>query len=129
MRGIGTGRALHRQRGMTFLGLLILVAFVGLFVYAGLRLTPVYLEYMKVAKAMESLRAEGGAGVDPRTLRLALEKRFDIDDVESISARDVEITREGSNLVVRAAWERTTDFVANVGFIVTFDKSVEVPTT
>jgi hypothetical protein len=113
---------------MTFLGLVILVAFVGLFVYAGIRLTPVYLEYMKVAKAMESLRTEG-AGADPRTLRLALEKRFDIDDVQSINARDVDITRDGSNLVVRAAWDRTADFVANVQFLVTFDKTVEVPTT
>jgi hypothetical protein len=113
---------------MTFLGMVILVAFVGLFVYAGIRLTPVYLEYMKVVKALESLRTEG-EGLDPRMLRVALEKRFDIDDVQSITARDVEITRSGSNLVVRAAWERTADFVGNVRFLVTFDRSVEVPTT
>jgi hypothetical protein len=111
---------------MTFLGLLILVAFVGLFVYAGIRLTPVYLEYMNVAKAMESLRTEQ-VGTDPKALRIALERRFDIDDVQSIRARDVEFTREGSTWIVRAAWERTADFVANVSFLVTFDKTVEVP--
>jgi Tfp pilus assembly protein PilE len=128
MNRIGTRHTAHRQRGMTFLGLVILVAFVGLFVYAGIRLTPVYLEYMKVAKAMEALRTEG-VGANQQALRLALERRFDIDDVQSITARDVEITRAGSNLVVRAAWERTADFVGNVQFLVTFDRSVEVPTT
>ena len=128
MRRFGFGRVRRRQRGMTFLGLLILVAFVGLFVYAGIRLMPIYLEYMKVAKAMESLPAEQ-AGGDAKSIRLALERRFDIDDVQAIRARDVEVTREGSNWLVRAAWERTEPFVANVGFIVTFDKTVEVPTT
>lgn len=128
MMRFGSGRPSHRQRGMTFLGLVILVAFVGLFVYAGIRLTPIYLEYMKVAKAMASLPTEQ-AGGDPKSIRLALERRFDIDDVQSIRARDVEITREGSNWLVRATWERTEPFVANVGFLVVFDKTVEVPTT
>lgn len=122
----GARQPAGRQRGMTFLGILILVAFVGIFVYGGLKLTPVYLEYMNVARSMDSLRNEA-PGSNPNALRVALQKRFDIDDVQSITVRDVEITRDGENWIVRAAWERTTPFVANVGFIVTFDKSVEVP--
>jgi hypothetical protein len=128
MGHFGTRRARHGQRGMTFLGVLILVAFVGLFVFAGLKLAPIYLEYMNVAKALQALPTEQ-AGSDPRGIRLALQKRFDIDDVQSIRTDDIEVTRQGSNWVVRAAWERTTPFVGNVGFIVAFDRSVEVPTS
>ncbi len=43
-------RTVRRERGMTVLGLLILVAFVGMFVYAGIRLTPIYIEYMAVVE-------------------------------------------------------------------------------
>jgi hypothetical protein len=119
---------LKRQRGMTFLGILILVAFVGLFVFAGIKLTPVYLEYMKVAKALESMKTEN-VGTNPQAFRIALERRFDIDDVKSIRSRDVEITRDGDVWVIRAAWDVTTDFISNVGFIVSFDKTVEIPTS
>jgi hypothetical protein len=128
MKRIGTRHTAHRQRGMTFLGMVILAAFIGLFVYAGLKLTPIYLEYMNVVKALQALPTEQ-AGSDPRGIRLALQKRFDIDDVKSIRTDDIEVTRQGSNWVVRAAWERTADFVGNVQFLVSFDRSVEVPTT
>ncbi len=115
----------HRQGGMTALGLLILVAFVGLFVYAAIRLLPVYLEYFNVVRAMEGLKgdAEGGASA----MRVALEKRFDIEDIKHIDPRDVEITREGPQWAVHAAYQYTTDFIANVGFVVSFDKTVMVP--
>ena len=38
----------RQQAGITTLGLVILVIFIGLFAFAGIRLTPVYLNYMKV---------------------------------------------------------------------------------
>jgi hypothetical protein len=38
--------SISRQAGMTAIGVLILVLFVGLFAFAGIRLTPVYLNYM-----------------------------------------------------------------------------------
>jgi hypothetical protein len=117
----------HRQRGITFLGLLILVAFVGLFVYAGIRLTPAYLEYLKVSKAFESLKSEGGPGSTPQAFRIALEKRFEIDDVSSLDWHDVEITRDGSDWVVHAQWQAPEPFVANVDFVVNFEKTVRIP--
>ena len=42
----------QRQRGMTFLGILVLVVVVGAWVYAAIRLTPKYLEYMKIAATL-----------------------------------------------------------------------------
>ncbi len=116
-----------RERGMTFLGMLILVVFVGLFVYAAIKLVPGYLEYMEVSKALDGMKSE--AGNSPQAFRIALEKRFDIDDIKSLDWRDIEITRDGDVWRMHAAYEYRTDFIANVGFVVHFDKSVEVPTS
>jgi Tfp pilus assembly protein PilE len=41
------------QQGMTFIGLLCILALVGVIGYAGIRLVPVYLNYMKIARTME----------------------------------------------------------------------------
>ena len=38
----------QNERGVTFLGWVILLLPAALVLYAGIRLTPVYLEYMKV---------------------------------------------------------------------------------
>jgi lauroyl/myristoyl acyltransferase len=47
-----------RQRGATFLGMVIILAIVGCGVYAGIRLTPIYFEYMAVARATEQSRED-----------------------------------------------------------------------
>jgi hypothetical protein len=117
-------RTVGRERGITITGLLILVAFVGLFVYAGIRLTPIYIEYMAVAKAVSSLKADADGG--PKAMQIALEKRFDIDDVKSISWKDVQITKEGSGYSVHVAYDAETPFVGNIGFVVHFDNTVLV---
>jgi len=64
----------HRERGVTFLGWIVLLIPVALVLYAGIRLTPVYLEYMKIARTLEQVSEENqGETVDPRALRGAIE--------------------------------------------------------
>ena len=48
----------NHQHGTTFIGLLCILALAGVVVYAGIRLAPLYLNYMKVAKIMESTASE-----------------------------------------------------------------------
>ncbi len=115
-----------KQRGITFIGLVILVAFIGLFVYAGIRLTPIYLEYFEVVKAFDGIKAEAGGSVSPQAIRVELQKRFDVDDVKSLEARDVEITKDGNAWTIHAAWTAETPFVSNVSFLLHFDKAVRL---
>lgn len=117
----------RRQQGITFLGLLILVTFVGLFVYAGIRLTPAYLEYMQVSKALNDIAQENEGGATERNIRIAIQRRFDIEDVTNLDYKQIEVTREGENYVVHAEYDVTSPFVANVQFLVSFDKTVEIP--
>ena len=117
-----------RQRGMTFLGIIVIVIVVGAWVYAGIRLTPKYLEYVKVASTLEKVRDEYAANPDSTEfmLRKAIERHFDIEMVTVIDSHDIEITRDGGTFLVRAAYEDTVPLVANVSFLVQFDKTVEV---
>jgi Tfp pilus assembly protein PilE len=84
----------HRQRGMTLIGIIVLVVVVGAWVYAGIRLTPKYLEYMRVAATLEKVRDEydSNPGSTEFMLRKAVERHFDIEMVEVISSNDIEIT-------------------------------------
>jgi hypothetical protein len=113
---------------MTFLGIIVLVIVVGAWVYAGIRLVPKYLEYMRVAATLEKVRDEysNNPGSTEFMLRKAVERHFDIEMVEVITSNDIEIRREGGTFYMRAAYEDTVPLAANVSFLVSFDKSVEV---
>ena len=48
----------HRQQGITAIGFIILAAFIGLFILAGVKLAPVYLEGMDVKSALTKAKTE-----------------------------------------------------------------------
>jgi Tfp pilus assembly protein PilE len=117
----------RQQRGMTLIGM-VLVAFVaGIFVLAAIRLTPIYLEAMNVDSALKSMKRDlDGSNAGPGQIRTAMERRFNIDNVKSLTARDIKIERTANGYVVNASYESRAPFVANVYFLVDFNKSVEV---
>ena len=118
----------HRQRGMTMLGILVIVVVVGAWVYAGIRMTPKYLEFMRVASTLEKVRDEfdSNPGTTEFMLRKAIERQFDIEMVEVVTSNDIEITKDGMMFTMRAAYDDTVPLIANVSFLLEFDKSVEV---
>ena len=119
--------ALRRERGMTTLGLIILVAFVGLFAFAGIRLTPVYLNYMKVLGVINGVHEEfDGANPSRNAIRSSIARRFDVESVSEITAREVTVTSVDGGFEVRAQYNHMAPFIANVSFSVEFDKAVLV---
>ncbi len=118
----------HRQRGMTMLGIIVVIIVVGAWVYAGIRLVPKYLEYMRVASTLEKVRDEyeNNPGSTEFMLRKAIERHFDIEMVEVITSNDVEIKKEGGEFTMRASYDDTVPLAGNVSFLVEFDKSVVV---
>ena len=112
---------------MTTLGMIILVVFVGLFAFAGLRLTPVYLNYMKVLGVINGVQKEfDGANASRSMIRNSLSRRFDVESVSEITAREVTVTSVDGGYEVRAEYEHVAPFIANVSFSVQFDKAVLV---
>ena len=65
----------HSQRGITLIGWLVLLVPIAIVVYAGIRLAPIYLNYMRVAKALSQTASEAKTGdaTNGQTLRTAME--------------------------------------------------------
>ena len=122
---MGPGGA--RQRGMTMLGTLMILALVGVIAYAGLRLTPLYLNYIKVARSMNAAAAEFKSdNPDPAAVRRSLEKHWQIEDINSVEAKDVEIVKDDSGVSLHVAYDDAAPYISNVSLSVHFDKSVKV---
>ncbi|HSZ09381.1 MAG TPA: DUF4845 domain-containing protein [Steroidobacteraceae bacterium] len=119
---------MHRhQHGMTFIGLLCILALVGVVVYAGIRLTPLYLNYMKIAKIMDSTATEvKGDNPDPGEMRRIIERHWTVDDPTGIEAKEIEITKEDGGVQMHVAYDDAVPYVANVSLSVHFEKTVKV---
>jgi hypothetical protein len=115
------------QHGMTFIGLLCILALAGVVVYAAVRLTPVYLNYMKIARTLESVASEvKGDNPDPAAIRNLIDRHFNIEDPSVVTVKDIEITKDGDGVEMHVVYDDTVPYVANVSLSVHFDKTVKV---
>jgi ribonuclease HI len=100
---------------------------LGAGLYAGIRLVPVYLEYTKVARALEQVRDEHEAiETNAQLIRNSLERRWDVEDVKSIGWKEIEIKKTNDGFDVRAVYNVERPFVANVFLLAKFDKLVTI---
>ena len=119
----------NRQQGMTAIGMLALAAVFGLIGFAGLRLTPIYLEHMKVLQILNDVKVElDGQEASLTRLRASIGNRLNIESVRGLNVRDFKIrkTSVGGGYVVQAKYDRRAHYVANVYLLAEFDDTVEI---
>ncbi|MDH4326356.1 MAG: DUF4845 domain-containing protein [Betaproteobacteria bacterium] len=111
-----------RQRGITLMGLILgsfVLVFVALLV---MRLLPSYIEYFTIKKAVVSisneLRGRGGSVSD---VRRAFANRQAIDDFKAVHAADLEITKQGNDVHIVAAYRKEIPLFANIGVYIDFE--------
>jgi len=118
----------HRQRGATFLGMVVILLILGSALYAGIRLVPVYLEYTKVLRALEQVRDEHAAIDTNKALLLrSLERRWDVEDIQRIGWKEIKIEKTASGFDLTADYRAEEPFVANLYLLVKFNRTVSVP--
>ncbi|MCA0327223.1 MAG: DUF4845 domain-containing protein [Proteobacteria bacterium] len=95
----------HRstQRGISFLGLLVLGVVLALLVIVGARVVPTVTEYMSIQKAAKKAAADGDTVAAVRT---SFGRSTEVDYISSINANDLEVTKEGDKVVVRFAYDK-----------------------
>ena len=117
----------QRQRGMTFIGLMCILVLAGFVGYAGVRLVPVYLNYMKLARTMESAATEfKGETGSLDGVRKSLDRHWAIEDITGVEQKDIEITKDDGGLQLHVAYDDAVPYIANVSLSVHFDKTVKV---
>jgi len=116
-----------KQRGVTLIGWILLLAPMAVCGYAAIRLTPIYLNYMRVARTLEQIKgdAKGGARLDSQAaIREALQKRLFIEQVEFPDAKDFKITRNGKEWNIDGGYDDQAPLFSNVSILVSFNKTV-----
>jgi hypothetical protein len=117
----------HSQRGVTLIGWIVLLVPVAVLVFAAIRLTPIYMNYMGVTKYMSLLASENkGETSTADGLRNSLDKHFQVGYIEHPSAKDIDIHRENGHWVAIADYEEVAPMFGNISLLVQFHKEVEI---
>lgn len=116
----------QKQRGITLMGFIMVATIAGLFALIGFKLFPAYSEYYGVVEAMKSIASQpGAANMDLTSLQRALQKRFDVGYVDTVSGKDATLIKDkatGNELNMN--YEYRAPLLYNIDYVAKFDYTV-----
>lgn len=92
----------QQQRGISFIGLLFVGAVVAFGGIVMAQVVPTLIEYQAINKAAN----KAAAGSTVPEVRALFDKAGTIDDISSISGKDLDVSKEGDKTVVAFAYTR-----------------------
>ncbi len=101
--GLQRSTSRSRQRGLSFIGL-VLIGFLAVAAFAiGGQSVPIFLEYHAIRKAANKAARDGSTVPE---VRAAFDRAAAIDDISSISGKDLEVTKRNDKVVVSFSYSR-----------------------
>lgn len=99
-RHIPVGRS--SQRGLSFISLVLLAALIVAVFAVGAQVVPTGIEYIAAKRAID--RAKTGSSV--AEIQQAFDRSAAIDDITSITGKDLDIRKSGDKVIVSFAYVR-----------------------
>ena len=113
-----------RQRGLALSGVILLGIIIVLVAIAGIRILPSVIEYYTIVEdATAVARDPASKTATVSDIRKAFDRHADIDDVSSIRGRDLDISKEGNQIVLSFAYTKKIPLTARVSLLIDFEGS------
>ncbi|MBI5897771.1 MAG: DUF4845 domain-containing protein [Rhodocyclales bacterium] len=110
------------QRGLSLNAMMIGGALIGVLALLAMKIIPEYLEYGAVIKAVKSTAADTSLkDASVAQVRTSFGKRAEIDNIKSLTEKDLDITKEGGELVISFAYTRKVPLFKNVSLVFDFE--------
>ena len=113
----------NKQRGVSFLVILLLGVIFALAAVGAMKVAPAYTDYMTAKKDIMAVAANEGRSGSVTDIRKAFERRADIDNITVITPADLEITKDGGEVVISFAYAKKIPLFANVSLLIDFSAS------
>lgn len=116
------------QRGLSLNALMLGGAALALVSLLAMKAIPPWIEYGNLVKAVKGTASDTGLkDASMAKVREAFTRRADMDDVKSVTAQDLEITKEGGELVISFKYENKVPLFRNVSLVFDFEGSSTSP--
>ncbi len=108
----------NRQLGVSLTGLLVGAIILVIAALFGMKTIPSYLEFFAAKKLITQIANERPA--TPTEARRSFDLKSGIDDVRSIQSKDLEISKEGNEVVISFAYRKEVPLFGNMGLYMDF---------
>lgn len=118
---------MRRQAGVSITGWLIILALIGFFSLATIKLFPMYFEYYQVKGILDTIAKEKDIDHGSKeAVWITLAKRMDISSIYSKNVRrqDLKIEHKKEGVVISVKYEDRRPFMGNLDVVGSFDYSV-----
>jgi hypothetical protein len=113
---------MQKQKGMTFIGLVIVIAALVCIVLVGVKLTPAYIEFFGVKKIIAKIASEGNFNeMSKKDIITEFDHGADIGYVKVIKGSDLVIEKGATGNVVSTEYQVTIPIVANASVLLDFN--------
>ncbi len=113
-----SNRLVTRQRGMSIWLAIILILLLVVVGGAGLKATPSVLENLAVNSALE----EASKGDSPSKIRDLFQRQADVNDITSISNKDLVIEKDGDGYTVSYEYEKLIPLAGPVSLLILYKR-------
>lgn len=120
-------RALKKQRGITLLSWLIIIAFVGFQAMILIKILPVYLTDSSIKSLWEGLESDTTlVGANPKAIRAVVYKRLKINNIYDMNKEDIKIKKAKGVYIVSLEYEPRGTIVGTLDYIMSFKHEAKI---
>lgn len=118
---------MHKQRGMTFIGLVLTIAIIVFVAVIGMKLVPAYIEYFSVKKALTKISNDPSfQEMSKHDIVASFDRTATIDNITVIGGKDLTVEKDDAGqTVVSAEYQALVPLVGNVSALLDFSASTD----
>jgi len=118
---------MQKQRGMSFIGLVLMIAGIVFVAVIGMKLAPAYIEYFAVKKAIVRISNEPNfSDLSKGEIAAAFDKSASIDDINEVKGKDLQLSKnDNGKSVVSVEYEKVVPLFGNVSALLEFSATTE----
>ena len=112
------------QRGVSLNGLMIGGVIFALVALLAMKALPPWIEYGNLLKAVKGTATDGSLKeASVSQVRAAFGKRAEMDDIKSVTPQDIQVTKEGNDLVISFEYSKKVPLFGNTSLVFDFEGS------
>jgi type II secretory pathway pseudopilin PulG len=108
---------LRGQRGISLIGLIFVLAILGVVLITAAKILPTFIEYRAIKNSIASAKSQGGT---MREMQAAFDRGAEINTIEAIHGTDLIISKETGETEISFAYEKRIPLVANATLLLEY---------
>jgi len=113
----------NKQRGVSFLVIFLVFVVLALAAVGAMKIAPAYSEFMTIKKVVTAIAGSEGRTGSVNEIRKAFDRRANIDNITAVTPGELEISKDGGEVVISFAYAKRIPLFANVSLLIDFAAS------